>query len=1199
VTLMADEDGIEPSLAVRLRQLRATYRLTQTQLAGLIGVSFASVNRWENGQRQPQMLARQWIERAERFGLAGVVAPSGEAATIAAASEEPAMVLDFQADPGAVRVVAEGERLASGHLVNAAFATELSLIEPLPHQRIAVYEHMLTQTHLRFLLADDAGAGKTIMSGLYIREMLNRRLLSRVLVVPPAGLVLNWERELNGLFGLPFRVVGGGEGRSGNPFLGPESDLLIVSVDTLAAERLFGRLQELDVEPYDLVIFDEVHKLSADREPDFTVRKTDRYRLAEALAGIPSDDQQRDWLLDWSARHLLLLTATPHMGKDYPYYFLWRLLQPDALSTFNAWSGYPAEARRRHFIRRTKEEMVRFDGSRIYPTRESATLSYDLTKGPTSEQTLYDGTTTYMDRYYNRAVILNRSAARLALSVFQRRLASSTYALLRSFQRRLVRLDEKIDDLRSGRVSIEQMAAGQRRLSVHDLLEEQTADEEQAEGGREGHERAEDDALQVFALSLDQLEAEREQVRALIELAQRVYDNADESKFEKLREVLKDPAYADEKLIIFTEHRDTLQFLVRRLEGLGFAGQVAHIHGGMDVHERDAQVQQFRRPASAGGATYLVATDAAEEGINLQFCWLMVNYDVPWNPARLEQRMGRIHRYGQRHDPVVILNLIAGKTREGKVLKTLLDKLERIRAELGSDKVYDVIGQLFQGVSLRDYMRDALTEEGVANVERLLAGTLTAEQVTALQQAEQRRYGDGDDVARELPRLRAELEDETYRRLLPGYVRGFVAEAAPLLGLRIEGDLSARFALHAAEPHAMDPLLSALERYETPQQAALSVVKPDNGEPAIFLRPGESVFEALRQQVMLQLGPAARRGAVFRDAGAERPYLFHLVRLTVVRQADPELPALRRGETLETRLVGLRQELDGAVTDCPVETLLLLSEGADAAETLRPLAAQAESIRPATLAFVRERVAPEVVREQVQRREATLVERLRFVERGFGFQESELLEARSRLRRKDAEGDTHARGELTRVRERQRTLATRKNVALTALRREPELIELGEVEFVAHALVLPTDDPEEERRQDARAELLAVRVVRDYEESRGAIVTDASTPDRARAAGLPDHPGFDLLSRRPDGAVLNIEVKGRAGNRPVEMTENEYAKACNLGDDYWLYAVFDCASLRPRLARVQNPFVKLIARARGSVLIAADEVLANAEGGLT
>jgi len=198
-------------------------------------------------------------------------------------------------------------------------------------------------------------------------------------------------------------------------------------------------------------------------------------------------------------------------------------------------------------------------------------------------------------------------------------------------------------------------------------------------------------------------------------------------------------------------------------------------------------------------------------------------------------------------------------------------ELERIRAELGSDKVYDVIGQLFQGVSLRDYMRDALTEEGVANVERLLAGTLTAEQVTALQQAEQRRYGDGDDVARELPRLRAELEDETYRRLLPGYVRGFVAEAAPLLGLRIEGDLSARFALHAAEPHAMDPLLSALERYETPQQAALSVVKPDNGEPAIFLRPGESVFEALRQQVMLQLGPAARRGAVFRDAGAESP----------------------------------------------------------------------------------------------------------------------------------------------------------------------------------------------------------------------------------------------------------------------------------------------------------------------------------------
>src|SRR5262245_34166447 len=189
--------------------------------------------------------------------------------------------LDFAADPEVVRVVAEGERLAFGHLVNPAFAVETALIDALPHQRIAVYQHLLTQARLRFLLADDAGAGKTIMAGLYVREMLARRLIRRVLVVPPAGLVGNWERELGKLFSLSFRIVGGGDARSGNPFAGPHSDQLIVSVDTLCGDRVFGRLQAPAVEPYDLVIFDEAHKLSADRQPDFSIRRTDRYRLAE------------------------------------------------------------------------------------------------------------------------------------------------------------------------------------------------------------------------------------------------------------------------------------------------------------------------------------------------------------------------------------------------------------------------------------------------------------------------------------------------------------------------------------------------------------------------------------------------------------------------------------------------------------------------------------------------------------------------------------------------------------------------------------------------------------------------------------------------------------------------------------------------------------------------------------------------------
>jgi superfamily II DNA/RNA helicase len=235
-------------------------------------------------------------------------------------------------------------------------------------------------------------------------------------------------------------------------------------------------------------------------------------------------------------------------------------------------------------------------------------------------------------------------------------------------------------------------------------------------GERERHEEFEENALGgLIALTLMDLQEERFEVETLLSQARRLADAGEDSKFEKLRAVLRTPAFAQEKFIIFTEHRDTAEFLVRRLEGLGFTGQVALIHGGLDFRDREKQVELFRRPLDDGGANYLVATDAAGEGINLQFCWLMVNYDVPWNPARLEQRMGRVHRYGQKRDPVVIVNLIAGETREGRVLKTLLDKLELIRKQLRSDKVFDVVGRLFQNVSLKAYLEMASTEDGARN----------------------------------------------------------------------------------------------------------------------------------------------------------------------------------------------------------------------------------------------------------------------------------------------------------------------------------------------------------------------------------------------------------------------------------------------------------------------------------------------------
>jgi superfamily II DNA or RNA helicase len=1161
------------------------------ELAARLGVSFTTVNRWENGQTKPSPLSWQQLIRLDEELPAGGTAPP-------LAVEAP--VLDFTAPPHAVRSLVEGERLSFGHMFNPAFATEISEIDALPHQRIAVYEHVLKEFPLRFLLADDAGAGKTIMTGLYIREMKARRLIRRILIVAPAGLIGNWEHELRSLFSLQFSIVSGSDARSGNPFIGRNSDCLIVSIDTLTGSRIFSQLREPGVEPYDLVIFDEAHKLSVDRGSDLRVRKTERYRLAEGLCGVTDVDE--GWRLPWSAHHVLLLTATPHQGKDYPYYALWRLLEPEVLATPEAFNQYPAERRQHHFIRRTKEEMVHLDGRPMYPRRISDTLGYDLTQGPVSEQTLYDETTLYMRHVYNRAKMLNRSAARLAMSVLQRRLASSTYALLRSFERRIEKLSELIRQVQEGKLTEEQLVVLQRRLAEEDdVLDTKTADEELIEDGREEGEVSEDRILAgVIAASLADLVVERDQVTALRDLARKVLDRGEESKFDKLREVLTDARFIGEKFIVFTEHRDTLDYIAQRLGGMGYTGQIAQIHGGLYYTERQEQVERFRLPNSEGGARFMICTDAAAEGINLQFCWIMINFDVPWNPARLEQRMGRIHRYGQKHDPVQIVNLVAPGTREGMVLQTLLLKLEAIRNSLGTEKVFDSIGRLFQGVSLKTYMEQALTV-GAEEAAHDLEGRLTAEQVEAIAARETMLYGDGGDVKRHLPRLREDLQREAYRRLLPGYVRHYLQNAAPLVGIAIDGGLDDCFALKADRKGALDALLHTFEMYSARQRECLTVIRPEAGQrdTRIWVHPGEPVFERFRAIVSERLALDAMRGAVFVDPTSERPYLFHVALVRVVRQVDPERPEFDNEEALDCRLVGIKQYEGADLELCPVERLLLLNGGEGLPSAAQRLAVTAEKLKSQAEAFVTERVARELA---IQRRKAllnALPEREQFVRRGFDYQEAELAAARVRQSEKSRSGGPAAIAAakaLKEIKEQQRSIADRREAALASIRREPELIAPGPVTFLAHAIVVPSTNSDDLERHDAQVEKVAMDLARAFEEAAGAAVKDVSTPPQARDAGLTDNPGFDLLSIYPDGQRRAIEVKGRAGIGDVEVSANEWARAANLRDGYWLYAVYECATPAPRLARVRDPFGNLLAKAKGSVLIGAAAVLGASEG---
>jgi len=1147
---------------------------TQAELAERLGMTNVTVSRWEKGRVEPSPVL--WEKFLELIGEAPVGNRNLGKPVLPQA-------VDFMGDGMAVRALVEGERLAFGHLANPAFATEVSKIDPLPHQRLAVYEHMLNQPRLRFLLADDAGAGKTIMTGLYIREMLSRRLLRRILVVPPAGLVGNWQSEMRELFGLEFSVVTGADlaARNSNPFsTGPNSDRVICSVDTLRGERAFLRLTETGVLPYDLVVFDEAHKLSARQDADLTVRRSARYELAEALAGVPN--RKAEWNLGWSARHLLLLTATPHMGKDYPFFALWKLLDPQTFSTLGAFQAMPRKSRERFFIRRTKEEMVTFDGKPLYPKRTTDTFSYDLTQGKVSEQALYDETTKYLRHIYNRAKLLNKSAAQLALGVFQRRMASSTYALLRSLERRLQKLNGVIDDVVAGKIDLVKLAQQADRLRIEDdPFDSQTGDEEEPRDGLEGNERSEAEILGSFvATTIADLEIEKEEVTKLLALAREVQELGHESKFEKLRGIIEDKRFRNEKLLVFTEHRDTLTYLKNRLDGLGFTGE---------------QIIFFKKRIEDGGARIMVCTDAAGEGINLQFCWVMVNFDVPWNPARLEQRMGRIHRYGQTKSEVFIINLIAGKTREGKVVKILLEKLESIRKELKSEKVYDVIGRVFEGKSITDYMRRSLEGEDMDQLTLDMGGQLTKEQVTAIAEQERRLYGDGGDVAARLPALREKMASEVYSQLLPGYVRQFVQDSVPLLHLRLKPVDENRFQLSPKRPRALDPLLPMLEA-KAGDHLDITFTRPPRGESGpVWIHPGEPVFDHFRDLLGDVARPQAMRGAVVVDPSSTVSYLLHLLSLTIVRRADPSLAALATDEVLEQSLIAVRQHEDGTMAVRPIEEFLLFEPrtGGFPLDAQR-LAVSAGSRIEEARAFTVATVAKDFTQKHRDRLNADLAARIEFLRQGYFYEQKELVEARTNWSKKRREGNPVADREIARIRDLQRAWEMRLHDSEQTVLREPALVGVGPVEFLAHVLVRPAASNEESLHYDAEVERVAMELVMAHERALGARVQDVHTPELSLQAGLnTPHPGFDILSHRAGGARRCIEVKGRARLGNIYISTNEWASAANRREEYWLYAVFDCASATPHMVAVQDPFAKLIEKASGFEIDASDILAAG------
>src|SRR5216684_5626367 len=677
----------------------------------------------------------------------------------------------FDGDGALFRLTSEAYRIRLAYLFDPLIAVHTSLIEPLPHQITAVYETMLGKQPLRYLLADDPGAGKTIMTGLLIKELMIRGDLRRCLIVAPGNLVEQWQDELSQRFSLVFDILTNDRleaSASGNAF--GEMPLCIARLDKLSRDA--DVQEKLRQTEWDVIVVDEAHKMSATFFSG-EAKYTRRYRLGELLGKI--------------TRHLVLLTATPHNGKEEDFQLFMRLLDADRFEGKFRDGVHSVDVSdlMRHLV---KEQLYTFESTPLFPERFAYTVNYQLSG---LEDSLYHAVTGYVRQEFNRAEALDtgrKGTVGFALTTLQRRLASSPEAIYQSIKRRRERLERRLQEARqqqSARQGIDtsiDLLAGLPALTEDDLEDLDDAPGAEVE---ETEERVVDSAS--AALTIAELEIEIAQLMQLEALAQQVRRSGTDRKWESLASLLQNNAEMFDaqgqrrKLVIFTEHRDTLRYLAERIRTmLGCDEAVATIHGGIGREERARAQESFTQEKEV---QVLLATDAAGEGINLQRAHLMVNYDLPWNPNRIEQRFGRIHRIGQQ-EVCHLWNLVASETREGEVFHTLLKKLEEERKALGG-RVFDVLGEvLFDNRPLRELIVEAIRYGDRPDVRARLTSVVdrALDREHLQQLLEQRALAhEVMDVVR-VRQISELMERATARRLQPHFIAAFFLEALRQLG---------------------------------------------------------------------------------------------------------------------------------------------------------------------------------------------------------------------------------------------------------------------------------------------------------------------------------------------------------------------------------------------------------------------------------
>lgn len=1126
-------------------------------------------------------------------------------------SDEPNLALAdagrpwaFDAPGEAFKLAAEAYRINLAHLFDPMMAVHTSNVEPLPHQITAVYESMLPRQPLRYVLADDPGAGKTIMAGLLIRELLMRADVRRVLIVAPGSLVEQWQDEMAEKFGLEFALFSRDmvEQSRGNPF--EDAELMVARVDQLS--RSDELLEKLRLSRWDLVVVDEAHKLSASYFGN-KVQKTKRFQLGELLGGI--------------TRHLLLMTATPHNGKEEDFQLFMSLLDSDRF--YGKFRDGAHKVDVNDLMRRmVKEDLLKFDGSPLFPERIASTVNYQLSD---QEAALYEAVTAYVREEMNRADKLQDGSRKgtvgFALTSLQRRLASSPEAIYQSLKRRRIKLSRRVEEekLRGrGEAAVGKLAdvvpSNGRQGQPEDVWE--SADALTPEDYEDFEETVVDQA--TAAQTIVELEAEIFSLQALEDQARAVKHSDQDRKWDELSRLLHDaPEMRDadglqRKLIIFTEHRDTLNYLAGKIRGLiGTEESVVMIHGGVKREDRRKVQELFRNDLDT---RVLLATDAAGEGVNLQNAHLMVNYDLPWNPNRLEQRFGRIHRIGQT-EVCHLWNMVAKETREGDVFQRLFEKIEIERVAL-KGRVFDILGEVFEERSLKDLLIEAIRygddPEVRARLHRQVDGALdTAHLETIIQ-----RNALCDDLMNpeRLFKLKEDMEKAEARKLQPYFIRAFFNQAFQQLGGELRGREVGRWEITnvPAAIRERDRQISGrdrrhlqpvLRRYERVcfEKKHVRLAGKVGAAMASLVHPAHPLMQATTDLILEQHRNKLKQGAVLIDPTdlGLTPRLLFMVDHIVREGEDQAKIASRR-----MQFVAINPE--GVATNAGWAPHLDLQAADETDLALVPdvLAAPwiARDQEQVALAYASAQLVPEHFDEVRTRREVQVDKTLAAVHERLVKEINYWSDRYIKL------GEDRAAGKDVRLplENVQRTIDD-----LTARKqsRERELLALRHVVsstpvVVGGALVIPAGLLMQRRGVPAevggwtadaaarsRVERLAMQAVMDAERAMGHQVIDVSAQKC----------GWDITAIPPaqNGKLplsRHIEVKGRAkGSSIVTVTKNEVLYGLNQQDKFILAVVLVDGDNVEQPRYVRRPFSQEPDWAVTSVNLDINELLTRAD----